>query len=81
MEVFFENNIKKGASDTFPGKAVMFIEIFVFNGNGGVFDMIRKIVKVDGSAVLVSIDFVEEAAVSVKDLSRDRKSTRAEFAR
>ena len=80
LEVFFENNVKKGAGDTFPSKTVMFIEIFVFDGNSGIFDIIRQIFKVDGGAVLVSIDFVEELAISVKDLSRDREGARAEFA-
>jgi len=30
---------------------------------------------------LVSIDFVEELAISVKDLSRDREGARTKFAR
>jgi len=81
LEVFFENNVKKGAGDTFPSKTVVFIEVFVFNGNSGIFDIIRQIFELDGGAILVSIDFVEELAISVKDLSRDREGARTKFAR
>lgn len=37
----------------------MVVEVFVFNGDGGMIDIVRKVFDGDGGAVLVSIDFVK----------------------
>ena len=60
------------AGNTFDGEAKVVIEIFVFDGDGGVADVIRKRVEFDRSTITVSVDLVEDSAVSVHDSSRDR---------
>ena len=54
-------------------------EIFVFDGNGSLGDVVRQVGQLNGSAILISVDFVEQRSVTIKDLSRDGEGTGAEF--
>lgn len=50
----------------------MIVEIFIFDCDGSILNIIWKIGNRDGGAVLVDINFVEEIAFAVENLSTDR---------
>ncbi len=49
----------ESAEDASEGKTVVVIEVFVFDGDGGLDEVIGELVEFDGDAVLISIDFVK----------------------
>lgn len=57
------------------------IKVFIFDRNGGLFDVVRDIFKGDWSAAIVGINFVKKFAMTVKDLSANRRRFFGEFAR
>jgi len=46
----------------------MFEEVFVFDGDGGLEDVWRKLGELDGSAIFFGVDFVEERTMSIENL-------------
>lgn len=59
------------AKETASVKTMMGIEIFVFDGDSGLLEVVGKIVEFDGSTVLVGINLVEEVAVAIEDFGGD----------
>lgn len=49
----------------------MLIEVLVFNGDGGLFNVFREDFYVYRGAFLISIYFVEEFSITVENLSTD----------
>lgn len=54
------------------------VEVFIFNGNGGVRDVLRQVINRYRRPVLVDVDFIEKLAISVHNPGRDGKLIRAQ---
>ena len=65
-------SFKESADDTLSVKAVMVVEVFVFDSDGGLDEVGRDVFEGDGGTVLVGVDFVKKLAMAVVDFSRDR---------
>ena len=65
MKILFENNIQESSGDSLKIKAVMLVEVFVLDRDGGLINVIGQVLKLDWSSVLVGVDFVEKFTVSV----------------
>lgn len=72
LEFVVEESVFGRSSNALDGEAKVAVEAFVFDGDGGLPDMIRERVEADGSAVAVGVDLVELLAVSVGNNSGDR---------
>jgi len=67
------------AGDGFPGgtdetarvETMMFKEVFIFDGDGGLFDIIGQIFDFDWGAVLVVVYLVEELSVAIENFGGD----------
>lgn len=60
---------------------MMFIKVFVFDGDGRLGDVFGQVADGYRRPVLVGVDFVKQFAVSVQDFGGDRKLVGTEFAR
>ena len=55
------------------------IEIFIFDGNGTLFDVVGDVGKADWSPLVVRVNFVKKLAVTVENLSADRGGSFGKF--
>lgn len=57
----------KGADDAASIKAMVRKEIFVFDANGCLLEIGGEAIELDGSAILVVINFVEQFAITIEN--------------
>lgn len=62
-----KEDVSGGAENTAEIKAVMAVKVFIFGGDSGPFDVVGQIGKLNGEAVFIGINLVEEFAVAVVD--------------
>jgi hypothetical protein len=62
-------------------EAGMVVEIFIFDGNMGLDDVVGELVEGDELSVLVGVDLIKELAVAVEDISGEGKGLASEFFR
>lgn len=64
-------SVKGGAGDAQKVETEVAIKIFIFNADGGLFDIFGQIANLDRIAVLFAINFVEEFAIAIENLGTD----------
>jgi len=60
-----------GSKNSASVETVMAVEVLIFNCNGSLSHVGRELFKINGGAIFVAVDFVEEVAVSVQNFGRD----------
>ncbi len=79
LEFVLKEDVFEGTGDTLNGETKVGVEVLIFDSDGGLANVRGEGVEVDGSAVLVGVDFVERFSVAIHDDGGDRKGDAGEF--